>query len=368
MNQKLIVSMIIFVLSVGVFIGGCKPKQAPQPSSGSTKKTEPAKKAEPSKKTEPAKKADSGKEATKIRFTGGPSGGTYEIFTNAASNFLSENLKNVKVFNQASKGSVENIRRVDSGKIDFGISYSGDIYLARNGKLAGDKVKYEKVRAVAFLYKAPAQLAVLKKSAFKSVKDLEGKKVAVGGQGSGAAASAERFFKTVGLWDKIDHQFLGYNKAAAAMKDGKVDAMWILAGPPTAALMNLATSHEIRLLDLYDYGVKKGLNKQHPYYQPVKLESAKLADKYKGMDKDIGSFFDSALWTAGVHVSEDVVYKALKALYTEKGLAYMQKAKKTFNQMKKADGLVGIVTPLHKGAAKFWKEQGLSIPKGAEAK
>ena len=107
---------------------------------------------------------------------------------------LSKTIPNVEVSNMASAGSVENIRRVNSGEADFGIAYSGDTYLARTGQLPKDTRKYENVLALAYLYGAPAHLIVLDGSGINAVSDLAGKRVAVGGAGSGAAASAQRYF------------------------------------------------------------------------------------------------------------------------------------------------------------------------------
>ncbi len=299
-----------------------------------------------------------------LKFTGGPSGGTFQYFSNGMSTYISKHVPGLSLSNQSSAGSTENIRKVDSGRADFGIAYSGDTYLARNGRLSGDTKKYTNVRAIAFLYKAPAQLATLKKSGIKSVADLEGKKVDIGGPGSGAAASAQRYFETVGLWGKFTASNLGYNKAAQAIKDGHIDAMWILAGYPTSALINLSSTHDIIMLDVYKPGVKAGLTKKHPFYQPLKIP----AKTYKGVDKEVDSFFDSALWVVGAHVSEETVYKAMKAVFTDDGLKYLINVKKTAKQMSVKGGLTGIVTPLHKGAAKFWKEMGLTIPANATAK
>ena len=64
-------------------------------------------------------------------------------------------------------------------------------------------------------------------SEIKSAMDLKGKRVAVGNAGSGAAASAERFFRHIGVWENFDHQFLGYSQAASAFKDGKIDELVI---------------------------------------------------------------------------------------------------------------------------------------------
>ena len=71
------------------------------------------------------------------------------------------------------------------------------------------------------------------------------------------------------------------------------------------------------------------------------------------------SFQDSALWVANKDVSADVVYKLLSAIYTDEGLAHMLSQKKTFKAMSVKSGIDGIVTPLHPGAEKFWKEKGL---------
>lgn len=300
---------------------------------------------------------------TFLRFSGGPSGGTFQYFSNGMSIRLSKQLKNTKVSNQASRGSVENIRKVNSGKADFGIGYSGDLFLARNGRLSGDTKKYMNVRAVSFLYKAPAQLAVLSDSGINSVSDLAGKKVAVGGAGSGAAASAERFFSLVGQWDKIDRQFLGYTKAAAAMKDGHVDAMWILSGYPTRALIELSATHKIKLLNVQKPAKAAGVTTKLPFYTFLDIP----ANTYEGVGYEVGSFFDSALWIANKKVDPKVVYAAMKDIYTPAGLKYMVNVKKTAKQMSVADGVKGIVTPLHKGAEKFWKSKGLKIASAAKA-
>ena len=47
------------------------------------------------------------------------------------------------------------------------------------------------------------------------------------------------------------------------------------------------------------------------------------------------------------------------AIFTEEGLNYMAGQKKTFKSMAVDRGIDGIVTALHPGAEKFWKEKGL---------
>ena len=229
-----------------------------------------------------------------LKFTGGPSGGTFQYFSNGIAIRLSKNIQHLRVSNLSSKGSIENIRNVNSGRADFGIAYSGDIYLAGNGKLTNDLKKYTNIGAVAFLYKAPAQLAVLKSSGITEVSQLKNKRVGLGDSGSGAAASAERFLKLVKLWNRVDRYYLGYTNAANAMKNGEIDAMWILAGYPTRALIELSATHNIELLHVYPIAAHHDLSDVLPFYQPIFIP----ANTYKGVSNATASFFDSALWIA----------------------------------------------------------------------
>jgi len=296
-------------------------------------------------------------EKTRLGFGGGPEGGTFQYFSNGIASRLSKMLDNVEVSNMASAGSVENARRVNSGEIDFGISYSGDTYLARNGRLTNDTNKYPNIHAMAFLYGAPAHLIVLEKSGINSIADLKGKRIAVGGAGSGAAASAQRFFGAIGLWDNMNIEYIGYSKAAAAIGDGLIDAMWVFAGFPNSSVIQAAASNKIKILSTWEAGEKGGAFEQYPFYAPITIP----AGTYSGVDYDVMSFQDSALWVANKDVAPEHVYNALANIYTKEGLSYMVKVKSTAKAMSVKGALTGIVTPVHAGAQKFWKEQGLTL-------
>lgn len=294
---------------------------------------------------------------TRLGFGGGPEGGTFQYFSNGIASRLSKVLPDTEVSNMASAGSVENLRRVNSGEIDFGISYSGDTYLARNGRLTNDTNKYPNVYAMAFLYGAPAHLIVLDGKGINEIGDLAGKRVAVGGAGSGAAAAAQRYFSAIGLWDKMKIEYIGYSKAAAAIGDGLIDAMWVFAGFPNSSVIQAAASNKIKILSTWDAGEKGGAFKEYPFYAPLTIP----AGTYSGVDYDVKSFQDSALWVAGKHVAPEHVYNALANIYTKEGLSYMVKVKSTAKSMSVEGALTGIVTPVHPGAQKFWKEKGLTL-------
>ena len=157
--------------------------------------------------------------AKRIVFGGGPAGGTFQVVANAIQVYDPVKAsKDYRVKAQSSAGSVENLRKVNKGKMHFGVVYSGHVYLGRNGQLKNDTRKYEDVMAVAYLYGAPAQLVVRKGSGIKSSKDLADKKVGVGNAGSGAFANCELFFTHMGVWDKIERNAMGYNDAACSLR------------------------------------------------------------------------------------------------------------------------------------------------------
>jgi len=289
-------------------------------------------------------------------FGGGPAGGTFQIVANAIQTYdpVKES-KDYTVKAQSSAGSVENLRKVDSGKMQFGVVYSGHVFLGREGRLKNDTNKYGNVMAVSYLYGAPAQLVVRKGSGITGTKDLVGKKVGVGNAGSGAFANCELFFTHMGIWDKIERNAMGYNDAAAAFGNNQLDAFWLFTAFPSGAVIMAAQTNDIDLVDLGKDALESGFFEKYPYFSKLKVP----AGTYKGVDHDTPSFQDSALWVANADVPADVVYDLLSKIYTDQGLKYMVSQKKTFKEMSVKTGINGIVTPLHPGAERFWKEKGV---------
>jgi TRAP transporter TAXI family solute receptor len=116
-----------------------------------------------------------------------------------------------------------------------------------------------------------------------------------------------------------------------------------------------AQTNDIELVNLGKDAEESGFYKDYPYFSKLEVP----AGTYKGVDTATPSFQDSALWVANAKVPDEVVYDLLSKIYTEEGLEYMRGQKKTFKEMAVETGVNGIVTPLHPGAEKFWKEKGL---------
>jgi len=307
---------------------------------------------------------DSGNAKSKLQdmytFSGGPSGGTFQYYASAIATIGQK--QGQKLLARSSGGSIENIRLVNSQRADFAVAYSGHVYAGAHGKLKNDKNQYAKVLVMAYLYGAPAQLVVKANDGINQPHDLVGKRVGVGNAGSGAAANAEIYFSGLGIWDKMDREFLGYRNAATAMQNGQLDAFWVFTGYPSASILEVAMQKEIKLLDTYSAGEAVGLFQNNPFFTAVTVP----ANTYKGQTQDIASFQDGALLVANSKVPDNVVHQILISIYNEEGLEYLVSVHNSAKSMSIETGLKGVVTPIHPGAVKFWQEKGLTIPDIAE--
>jgi TRAP transporter TAXI family solute receptor len=116
-----------------------------------------------------------------------------------------------------------------------------------------------------------------------------------------------------------------------------------------------AQQNDIEMINLAADAEASGFFEKYPYFAKAEYSGG----TYKGVDTDVPSFQDSALWVANADVPADVVYALLSKIYTPEGLAHMVNVKKTAKAMSVESGVTGIITPLHPGAEKFWKEKGI---------
>lgn len=292
-----------------------------------------------------------------IKIGGGPTGGTFNTFTNGMAVYVPKVNPNIQASSVGSGGSVENVKRLHNGESDFGLCYAVDSGLGYTGKLPQDTIKYDKLRSMGFLYGAPAQLIVNADSDIKMASDLKGKRVAVGNAGSGAAASAERFFRHIGVWDNFKPTFMGYSAAASAFKDGKIDAFWVLVGYPNSSVIEASVQVKIRLIDVGVEAEKSGFYDAYAY-SPMVIP----AGTYGKDMPECKSFQDACMLSTNADQPDELVYAVMKTLWSKEGMEAMTMAKKTFKSMTMENAFMGASVPLHPAAAKFWAEQGKTIP------
>ena len=301
---------------------------------------------------------------TRITILGGQVGGAFNPWASAMSVYFTKNIPGYSFSSEAGTGSPENVRRIDRGDVETGFGFSSDIFEAWKGGSIY-KTPHQNLRALTKLFGSVGQVVTLAGSDVKKIEDIVGKTIAMGGPNSGSAITLENFTKHLGLWGKFKPVFLGGDKAVSALGDRQVAAFNWHANVGNRVVLQAAATHKIRLIDLGTPAAKSGFYEKYPYFTPRTIPAGTI----KGVDEPVPSFQQSSVWTANKDVNPDLVYQMLKQLYSEKAREFLgQSIGKVFAEMTKETAFEGVTIPLHPGAERFWKEQGIKIPKGLAAK
>ncbi|MFJ9409355.1 TAXI family TRAP transporter solute-binding subunit [Streptomyces sp. NPDC101393] len=181
--------------------------------------------------------------------TGVPTG-VYARYGELLKQDLARDMPEVDLRLARSEGSIDNLRRLTSGRAEFTIATADAVatYRSRNEPGAA------RLRACARLYDDYMQLVVPKGSAVRSAKDLGRLRVGVGADGSGVQLITRRLLEAAGLdFEKdITAERVGIDKMPGMLKSGKLDAFFWSGGLPTTAVQQLAKTYPVRLVQLGD--------------------------------------------------------------------------------------------------------------------
>ncbi len=255
---------------------------------------------------------------------------------------------------ETSNAAVSNANLLSKGDIEMALLQNDVGFWAYNGQNMFQK-PVKNLRAVLSLYPEDVHLVVTKKSGIKSIVDLKGKRVSVGAPGSGTEADVQAMLQSVGLTYKdLTADRLDYATTASRFKDEQIDAGFLVTGYPSPAIMDIATTKDITLVQ-FDKAFMDKLNKAHPYFVPSKIP----AGTYKGIDTD--TMVPAVMAFVATHdkVSDKVVYEFLKGVFDN--LSDIHAAHAKGKNITLQNALLGFTVPLHPGAAKFYKEKGLKV-------
>ncbi|HEY2986803.1 MAG TPA: TAXI family TRAP transporter solute-binding subunit [Candidatus Binatia bacterium] len=300
----------------------------------------------------------------RITMVGGPPSGVFGIFATGIGTYLSKSVPGLDVSVTATGGSVENTRRVNSGDAEMGLSFASDVHEAYFGLEQFKDKPLTNNRAIGLVVFGVAHLITYADSGIKTVNDLVGKRVAVGSPGSGTFANAERVFRTLGLWDKINRIPLLGAQAGDAMADGKADAFFWTGPEPDRVTMEAATKKPVRAIDIYTPVAKTDFFKQFPYFARYVFS----ANSYKGISEDTSTVGVPVIWYANKDVAPALVQKMAAAAYSKEGNAHMVTVHAGSKDMAPQKALQGVTFPLHKGAEDHWKSAGIQIPDNIRSK
>ena len=255
----------------------------------------------------------------------------------------------------SSRGSVDNVNAIISGLRNSGFAQSDVAYWAYTGTGTMEgKEPAKDLRTIAALFQEHIHLVALKKSNINSVKDLKGKRVSLDEPGSGTYVDAKLILESNGLsTNDVKAEALKGKAATDALRNGKVDAIFVVAGYPTGAIVELASAVDIKLVPIDGSGAK-ALTSKYGFFSESPIPSG----TYEGEDA-VNTVAVGAQWFTSAKEDTDLIYKITKALWNKESRKLMDVGHAKGKTITPDTALSGVGVPLHPGAEKFYKEAGL---------
>ena len=289
-----------------------------------------------------------------LTFTTGGTSGTYYAYGVVLAQYITNN-SDVAINAVAGNGSADNIDKLSMDTAQLGFVQNDVASYAYNG------VRFERYEgnpitgftALCALYTETVQLVTCNPD-IKSVDDLRGKNVSIGSSGSGVYFNALDFFAAYDMTlDDINPQYLSFGDSAEALKDGKIDAAFVVAGAPTPAVTDLCTTKGAYLVGLDEEHVAKLQEISGAY-----ALSVIPAGTYQGIDEDITTVGIKATIIASEDVTDEEAYAIVSTIFEGKDAITEAHAKGAELDLEYAS-TCGL--PYHAGAAKYFEEKGITV-------
>ena len=253
--------------------------------------------------------------------TGGTAG-TYYAFGGILGQYM-KNKGGVDVTVVSTDGSKANIQGIDIGDYQLGTVQSDVMAYAWEGsKSFADEGAINTFRVIGGLYAETVQLVTM------------------------AAGLSE---------DTIKPQYLSFADSAEGLKDGKIDAAFIVAGAPTPAITELTTTNDAYLVPI-DGEIGEKVLASCPYYTSLAIP----AGTYKGQDQDVTTVTVKATMIISADATEEQAYAVTAAIFDNIDDITAEHAKGAELSLENATS--GMAVPFHAGAAKYFKEKGIDVP------
>ena len=295
-----------------------------------------------------------GASASKMTMGTGGTAGTYYGYGGVLGQYI-KNKAGIDVVVVSTDGSKANIQGIASGDYQLGTVQSDVMAYAWEGSRSFENDgRVDSFRVVAGLYAEAVQLVTMNPE-IKSVADLAGKTVSIGAPGSGVYFNAMDVLTAAGLTESdIKAQYQSFADSADALKDGKIDAAFIVAGPPTPAITELCTTNNAYLVPI-DGETAQNLIASCPFYTIHTIP----AGSYSGQTEDVQTVTVKATLIVSASATEEAVYNLTAAIFDNAEAIAAENAKGSELSIESATS--GMTVPFHAGAAKYFAEKGIQV-------
>jgi len=290
----------------------------------------------------------------------GGTGGVWYPLGGAIGGLIGQKVPNTDASSEATTAAIDNLKLLAAGRAGMAFCYDYHVVWANEGKVPGLSGK-PNVRLMLGFYEQPLHIVTTEGSGIKTIMDLKGKRVSVGAPNSGTEEQADYVLKALGIdWNKdFTREKLSVAESVAALKDGKIQAMFWSGAVPTASIIDLASTPGLKMVLVpVDGEVREKIFTANP---GVFHKSAFKKGAYSGLDLDVPAIAITAVLTAMDKFPQDKMYLIVKTIFDSK--TELSAVWKGANDMT-PDTAVNQVTPdalkyLHPGAQQYFKEQGV---------
>ncbi len=262
----------------------------------------------------------------------------------------------------SSAGSMENIKLLRDNQAQFALLQGIFAAWAWNGD-GPIKKPQSHLRSVAAMWSNVEHFVLRNElvvnGMIMDLDTLDGHRFAIGARSSGAERTGDYILNSLGIdyRSRFRLAYMGYGATANAIQDGTIVGMNIPAGPPVSAITRaFATDGEdITLLGFSDKNLD-AINAEYPLWRRWVI----AAGTYPNQQEDILSVAHPNVLAVRADIPDDDVYQITKTIW--ENLAALHEIHKATREMKLETALIGLGAPLHPGAARYYREQGIEIP------
>lgn len=291
---------------------------------------------------------------SRMMFGTGGTAGTYYSYGGVLAQYMT-NYAGVKVTAVSTGASKVNLQSIQDGDFQLGFTQSDVMAYAWEGTKSFEKDGgTHDFRVLGGLYDETVQLITMDENV-KSVEDLRGESVSIGAAGSGVYFNAVDVLEAAGITlDDIKPQYQSFEDSKEALKDGKIKAAFIVAGPPTTAITELATTNGVYLINI-DGELREKILESCPYYASQEIP----ANTYPGQENPVDTIAVKATVVVSAYLDDDTVYALTKAIFDHKDEIAVENAKG--KELSIDAATEGMAAPFHKGAARYYEEHGITV-------
>jgi len=290
--------------------------------------------------------------AQQVTLMTGPQGGSWVPLGGALKGMWEKAVPGLQIQQQPGAG-IANVRGVDEGKAHIGFANSSTTVDGIAGRAPYPKA-VKNVCQVANLYPQYFQVVASADAKVSSFADFKGKSLVTQPKGNTAEILTAMVLEINGMnyqsLSKANFQ-AAYTDAVSLMKDGHAQVFTLGTTAPASAIMDLASARDVKLVPVDDKTMA-ALQKANPGYNKLIIK----AGTYPKQDVDVPVIGYSTHIVAACDLPEDTVYKLTKVM--AENVDAMAAVVKPITGLTPKDMALDIGVPLHKGAAKFYKEKG----------